>query len=140
MNTGQYEATAPTVLDKDTHTIQIDVNGNTKVTQATQIAGEDITNDVLKVEHRYSYARILGTAATTVDTVVKSAAGFLHTITVATTSIGTVTVYDNTAGSGTVVALFPASVGENTFTLDVSLSTGITISTTDASDLTVSYR
>lgn len=106
------------------------------VTLSTLISGEDQTNNVLKVEQRFSYSHI--TTATT--TVVKNSAGFLHAITVNTTAAGSITVYDNTAASGTVIAVLKASVGEQTFTYNVSCSNGITVVTAAASDITVSYR
>lgn len=97
---------------------------------------EDNTVGVMKVEERFSYSNI--TSATT--TTVKSGAGFVHAITVNTTAAGTITVYDNTAGSGTKIATFKASVVEQTFFLNASFGTGLTIVTAAASDVTVSYR
>lgn len=110
--------------------------GETLVYKSRKDAGEDLANDVQKVEQQFSYANI--TTATT--TTVKSAAGFLHSITVNATAAGTITVYDNTAGSGATIATLAASVGENTFTYDVGFSTGLTIVTAAASNITVSYR
>lgn len=106
------------------------------ITLSTLLAGEDLTNDVLKVEHQYDYARI----STATTTTVKSGAGFLHTITIGKTAAGDITIYDNTAGSGTVIALLKASIAEQTFTFDVAFATGLTIVTAGASDITVSYR
>lgn len=109
---------------------------DTNVNLNTKIAGEDIANDILKVETRYSPSNI--TTATT--TTVKSGAGFLHSITVNTTAAGAITIYDNTAASGTKIGTIKASVVEQTFFFDVSFSTGLTIVTAAASDITVSYR
>jgi hypothetical protein len=106
------------------------------VTQATLISGEDQTNDLIKVEQRYSYSRI-NTATTTV---VKNAPGFLQSINVLATAAGTITVYDNTAGSGTVIAVLKAGINEGTYTFNVECLTGITIITAGASDITVSFR
>lgn len=113
-----------------------DSSGNLLTSLGTKIAGEDLTNDRMKVEHQYSYARI----STATTTVVKSGAGFLHTLTVNSTAAGTITIYDNTAGSGTIIAQLKASVAECSFIYDVSFSTGLTIVTGAASGLTVSYR
>ena len=44
------------------------------------LAGEDLANDVLKTEQRFSYLNIVLAAPTT--TVVKSGVGFLHAITI----------------------------------------------------------
>ena len=123
-----------------------DPSGNLplKVDLKTQIAGEDLTNDVLKVEQRFSYQNIVLAAPTT--TTVKSGAGFLHSITInKATATGVITIYDNTAGSGTVIGTItqPAALLANQVTLvfDVSFSTGLTIVTaTAAQDITVSYR
>lgn len=108
----------------------------TGATLVEKLAGEDITNDVLKVEERFSYNNI--TTATT--TTVKTGAGFLHSITINTTAAGTITIYDNTAGSGTKIGTLASSVGQQTFFYDVQFATGLTIVTGAASDITVSYR
>ena len=83
------------------------------------------------------------TAAAPTTTVVKSGSGALHTITfnkpVAT---GVVTIYDNTAGSGTVIGTItvPSSPMPVTLTYDLIFSTGLTIVTaTAAQDITVTY-
>ena len=78
--------------------------------------------------------------STATDTVVKTGRGKLHTITVGETAAGAITVYDNTAASGTIVAVFKASVAEQSFVLDVSFETGLTITTAAASKLSVSYE
>lgn len=89
------------------------------------------------MNNAFNYSNI--TSATT--TVVKTGAGILHSITVNTTTAFTITVYDNTSAAGTKIATIAASpaIG-STFTYDVSFSTGLTIVTAGASDLTVSYR
>ncbi len=99
-------------------------------------AYEDNAVGVAKVEERFSYSNI--TTATT--TTVKSGAGFIHAITVNTTAAGTITIYDNTAGSGTKIATLKASVGEQTFFYNAAFGTGLTLVTAAASDVTVSYR
>lgn len=88
-------------------------------------AYEDNTAGVAKVEHRYSYGRV------TADGQIKSSAGFVHTVTfaplTATPTAGLVTIYDNTAGSGTVIYsewIFATDVG-HTILLDVVAATGI---------------
>jgi len=74
-------------------------------------------------------------------TVVKSGAGLLHCITINTTAAGTITVYDNTSAAGTKIATIAASpvIGSN-FIFDVAFTTGLTVVTAAASDLTVSYN
>lgn len=78
--------------------------------------------------------------ATGTTTVVKSGTGILNAITVNTTAAGAITVYDNTAGSGTKIATLKASVVEGTYEFNVAFKTGLTIVTAAASDITVSFR
>jgi hypothetical protein len=88
----------------------------------------------------HSFAHI----ATSTTTTVKSGAGILHTLTV--NNLGTVasttTIYDNTAGSGTVIAIINTLAGQTSYVYDVVFATGLTIVTTGtvAPDITVSYR
>lgn len=85
---------------------------------------------------------IQGNATTTV----KSSAGMLHCIQVNTkASGGTATVYDNTAASGTVIAVIDTSLtgsAGNTLFYDVAFQTGLTIVTANAStvDLAVAFQ
>lgn len=132
---GAYNATPPTLSDRQETSMQMDASGNTYVNPATLISGEDQTNNRMMTLPKYSYNHI--TTATT--TVVKNTPGTLHTIVVNTTAAGTITVYDNTAASGTVVAILKASVAENTYTFDTIMGTGITVVTGAASDVTVTY-
>lgn len=78
--------------------------------------------------------------ATATTTTVKSGAGYLHSIVVNTTAAGSITIYDNTAGSGTKIATLKASIGENTYLYDVNFSVGLTIVTGAASDITATYK
>lgn len=78
--------------------------------------------------------------ATATTTAVKSGSGVLKSITVNTTAAGAITVYDNTAASGTKIATLKASVAEGVYEYDVSFNTGLTIVTAAASDITVAYR
>lgn len=89
----------------------------------------------------YSSMNITLAAPTT--TVVRTGSGILHTITfnkpVAT---GVVTVYDNIAASGTIIATItvPASPMPVTLTYDAVFGTGLTVVTaTAAQDITVTY-
>lgn len=82
--------------------------------------------------------------STATTTTCKSGAGYLHTLTV--NGLGTVasttTVYDNTAGSGTVIAVINTLAGQESYMYDVAFATGLTLVTTGtvAPDITVSYR
>lgn len=97
---------------------------------------EDNAVGVAKVEQRFSYSYI----STATTTTIKSGAGFLHTITITEAVASTIIVYDNTAGSGTIIASFVASADVGTYHLNVSFGTGLTIVTAGASKITTSYR
>lgn len=102
----------------------------------TLLSGEDQTNNVLKVEQRFSSTYI----ATATTTTVKSGSGFLHALVITETAAGAITVYDNTAGSGTILAAFKASVAEATYIFDLTFATGLTIVTAGASKVTAVWR
>ena len=102
----------------------------------SKIAGEDITNDVLKVENRNSNTYI----STAVTTLLKTGAGVLHTITCNGGTAGTIIVYDNTTAGGTIIASFDSTNALNTYQFDVSFATGLTIVTSAATKLSVSWR
>lgn len=105
----------------------------------TKLAGEDLTNDILKVEQRFN-ATYIGTSVTTL---VKTGAGQLHALNIwlAGATGNTITVYDNTAASGTIIATISTpTIGS--FMLNASFATGLTIVTagTTAPNLTVTFR
>lgn len=141
---GRYESGTDTYADGDVGDIHIDVNGNTKVVEQYIPAYEDNTNSVARVEHRYSTSGFL-----TADTLIKTGAGFIHTITFsqndAAPTAGTIDVYDNTAGSGTKI--FSWTLDTTVFrpfsiTLDVTFATGIYLDFTTTADVgvVISYR
>jgi len=95
----------------------------------------------LAQEVQWQYANITLAAPTT--TVLKSSRGYLHTICINTAAnTGTITVYDNTAASGTKIATITSVTAvEGCFIYDVAFWTGLTIVTaTAAPDVTVSFR
>jgi len=133
----QYNPTPETRIPGVSYTqTETDISGNAKTTAATTQAGEDIVNDVMKVEERFANAYI----STATTTVVKTGGGVLHAITLGETAAGSITIYDNTAGSGTIIAVLKASIVEQTFIFDVAFATGLTVVTAGASKLNVSYR
>lgn len=140
---GIYNATAITLSDGEGAAMALDVAANVKVTLATSIAGEDITNDVLKVEQRFTALHC------TADTLVKTGAGFLHALTIAQTdaapTAGSIIVYDNTAESGTILysETFDTTVFRGyTVIIDGTFATGLYVGFTTTADvgITVSYR
>lgn len=83
-----------------------------------------------------NYLRISSATTTTV----KSGRGYLHGIILGATAAGAITIYDNTAGSGTIIGVLKASIGEQTFMYNCQFGVGLTIVTAGASDLTVIYQ
>lgn len=81
---------------------------------------------------------------TATTTTVKSGAGHLKKIIVNAkgTVASTITIYDNTAGSGTVIGVIDSLNLYGTFSYDLAFSTGLTLVTTGtvAPDVTVIYR
>lgn len=137
-----YNATPTVRTEGQAGPFQADANGNLLVSQATKIAGEDQTNDVMKVEHQFSATHI--TTATT--TTVKSGGGLLHAIIIGKgVATGVITVYDNTAGSGTVLSAITFGAALLTdppllATYDIRFVTGLTIVTSQATALTIVWR
>ncbi len=136
---GVYQVTPTTLTNNQAAAIGVDANRNVKVTLATEIAGEDLTNNVLKVEQRFSYAAI----STATTTTIKSGAGFIHTLNIVGGTLGAITVYDNTAGSGTtIIPTFTptATLPCPSIVLDQTFATGLTIVTAAATIINVGYR
>ena len=130
---GVYNAPPPTLTDGQRGDTQLDVNGNTKVTLATQLAGEDLENGRFLTRDSNPYTYI--SSATT--TIVISGPGVLKRIIVGETAAGAITIYDNTAASGTVISVLKASIAEGTYDFDIDFSLGCTVVTAAASKITV---
>lgn len=94
------------------------------------MAGKTINGD-----YACSYLAI----STGVTTVVKASPGFLHTIVVTGGTAGTIDVYDNTAGSGTKIASFSSTNAVMNYEFRCQFTTGLTIVTSAATQLTVNY-
>ena len=129
-------ATAAVLLGPNPKPSRNQISDGTYSWRKAQVAA----NGSLKVETNNSYSHI----ATSTNTVVKASPGNLHSITI--NQLGTVasliTIYENTAASGTVIGIINSLTFSGTFTFDVAFATGLTITTTGtaAPDLTVSYR
>lgn len=78
--------------------------------------------------------------ATATTTVVKTGAGHLARIVVGETAAGAITIYDNTAASGTILGVLKASIVEDTYEFNIAFATGLTIVTAGASKITVVWR
>ena len=131
-----YNATPTTRTEWQAWPLQADSLGNLKETLGTTIAGEDIPNDVLKVEMRNNLTYI----STATTTVVKTGAGLLHAVIFQWTSTGTVIGYDNTSASGTILFSFPIGVTTQPITFNGSFSIGLTVVTSAADKVTISAR
>ncbi len=94
--------------------------------------------DYAVLKDPFSFKNI--TTTTTEAALVKTGAGVLHAIVVNTTAAGTVPIYDNTAGSGTLVGTLKASIVENTYVYDCVFSIGLYVRPGAVGDYTVIYR
>ena len=124
-------------LDVGSGTALSDWGGTVASNLYTLIAGEDQTNDVMKGEQQFNYSHYTIGSGT-----VKSAAGFLHSITVNTLATAPIEIFDAVGTAAGTVATLKASAAEQTYFYDVKCTTGITIASTTAAacDVTVSYR
>lgn len=77
--------------------------------------------------------------ATATTTVVKTGVGNLHLVSINTAATGSVTIYDNTAASGTKIATINSATAGTT-TYDIRFTTGLTVVTVGAIDITVAYQ
>lgn len=82
--------------------------------------------------------------STSTTTTVKSGAGTFHLCSINTlgTVASTCTFYDNTAGSGTIIAIINSLTLSGSFTYDIAFATGLTVVTTGtaAPNITVAYK
>lgn len=78
--------------------------------------------------------------STATTTTVKTGVGELHQVIVLGGTLGAITIYDNTAASGNVIApvFTPAAAG--TYSFDVAFTTGLTIVTGAATAITVTFK
>lgn len=145
----QYLATPESIPDKGLSGLKGDSVGNINSNLNTYISGEDSTNNVLMVEQQMNYNNIITNATTTV----KSGSGYIKGFSVNNPSLLTIaaltiTVYDNTAASGTKIGTFTVPFGLTTsvpFEIELcsKFGTGLTIVTagpTVPADITVAYR
>jgi len=139
-----YNATPATRADGEDSALEADSSGNLKATLATLIAGEDLTNDVIKVEQRYNIAY---QAAASANVVVKATPGFLHAIVVgAWIANGTIEVSDHASDGDGNVKIFITEAATNidgfpkTFIVDANFAVGICVDQTTAIQVSYIYR
>lgn len=100
--------------------------------------GQAIAADKISVPlvyERYKYNNI--TTATT--TLIKTGSGILAGITVNGGTIGAITIYDNTTASTTKIATIASPFAGQVIPFGIGFSTGLTIVTGAATDITVMY-
>jgi hypothetical protein len=107
-----------------------------RVDISTKIAGEDLTNDVLKIRDNATYTNISASA------LIKTGAGVLKGIVVNSHSSGTLKLWDNTAGSGTVIFnTITFAAGPNFIKLPaVEFSTGLYATIGGTADITILWK
>lgn len=153
---GVVQQTADTALsgNGDRSFMQIDENGFLKINLkalSVTIAGEDVSNDLLKVEERYTTMPVGGsTPKIAADQLYKTGAGLVRSLTCfsdATATAGTIAVLDSTtAGAGTKIYEFDVlAVAYNTpwtVELNVAFSVGLYLDFTTTADMqcTLRYR
>jgi len=131
----QYNETPIVRTDKQVMTQQeTDQMGNQKVTQATQL--DPVNDGVRAYDDDYQYA-VISTATTTT---IKTEAGFIKEIRVIGGTLGNVTVYDNTAASGTLIVPTVSPDKGQVLKGPCKFATGLTIVTAAATLLAISYR
>lgn len=84
---------------------------------------------------KYSYTYI----STGTTTVIATGDAILHSITVNGGTTGTIIVYDNTAASGSIIASFDTTNTPANYVFDVTTSKGLTVVTSAATKVTVSW-
>ena len=132
---GVYQSSPDTITTGKAAAIGIDANRNSKVTQGTLLAGENLTTNRLNNEPIYSYTSITTQTTTTVKSGAGTLAGFLIPTPVAS---ATMKIFDNTAASGSVIVdtiTFPATLvsdGPVFIKIDASFAIGCTVVTAGA--------
>lgn len=110
----------------------------------TLIAGEDLTNNVLKTEQQFSYKAVIAA-----DAQIKAGAGFLHTVTFscndAAPTAGSIIIYDSLTETGTQIfnhTFTTTPFVPFTLIFDCVFATGLYIGFTTTADVnvSVSYR
>jgi len=131
---GQYaygQANAAFVMLTDAVGVPLATNGGALNTFETAAMGYDPSIGRTAVEQSNNPIAAVFVNGTTAITI-KAAPGFLHTLSLTVVGAPTAThlaVYDNTAGSGTVLAVLPlpAAGTPHNVVLDVLFSTGLTL-------------
>lgn len=113
-----------------------DSAGNQLVGLGSLMAGEDLTNDVLKTEDRSTYTNISASA------LIKTGAGRLKGFMVNSHSSGTLKLWDNTSAATTVLLnTITFNAGPAVFVLpDVEFGTGLYATVGGTADITIFWK
>ena len=115
--------------------------GQNTMSASTPVVLSSNHSDIVTKKSASSYAHLNSTGTTTI----KSGAGILRRVVINTKggAFNTFTVYDNTSGSGTVIAAIDTANGvSGNFEYNVAFSTGLTVvgATGTSADITVIYE
>lgn len=137
----EYNATPPTLADEGTATLQGDVNANLKVIQAAIPQAYDNDNGKIVVEERYDESTGVTNITSATTTTLFSTGGFFKGLMFNNAGAGTggVTIYLNSAASGTKLATIGTTVTDGTFFGFNVECDAITI-VSNGADLTALYR
>jgi hypothetical protein len=114
-----------------------DSSGNQLVGMGSLIAGEDLTNDVLKVEDRSTYTNLSASA------LIKTGAGRLKGFCVNSHTSGTLKLWDNTSAATTTLLntiTFAAGSGLIFPFPDVEFGTGLYATIGGTADITIFWK
>jgi hypothetical protein len=137
--------------------LSLDTSGNLRVTgtvtstpSGTQtVSGTVTANQGTAAANSASWPVVMGAysnshIAATGTTTAKSGAGLVHTVCINTkgASSNVLTLYDNTAGSGTVIAVIDTTANVGCLTYDYGFATGLTAvdATGTAPDVSITYK
>ena len=115
--------------------------GQNTMSASTPVVLSSNHSDIVTKKSASSYAHLNSTGTTTI----KSGAGILRRVVINTRggAFNTFTIYDNTSGSGTVIAAIDTTNGvSGNFEYNVAFSTGLTVvgATGTSADITVIYE
>lgn len=136
LSNGQYNGTPRTLADGEFGSDQHDALGNKKVTIATKVSQpSDAPVMAFSPDTKVLITPITTAATTVVSTQTGITAGhvFLY---VQGGTLGAVTVYDNTAASGTILTPMVTAFAGQWLCFDVPFRTGLTVVTAAATIIT----
>lgn len=115
---------------------EIDSNNYEYQTLGTKLAGEDLTNDVMKVRDAATYTNI------SASTLIKTGAGVLKGIVVNSHTSGTLKLWDNTSAATTVIFnTITFAAGPSFIKLPaVEFSTGLYATIGGTADITILWK